>query len=49
MKRVIKTRKEIGVAEQVQGQIVDVILHPIHKGMWRFEFKVKNGCIKLCF
>lgn len=39
MKKVIKNGmgKDIGIAKQVQGQIVEVILHPKFKGLWQFE------------
>ncbi len=38
MLKTIKTGKNIGVAVQVQGKIVDVIPHPRFKDMWSFEF-----------
>ena len=38
MKKIIKSGKNNGVADQVQGQEVDVIPHPKHKGMWQFVF-----------
>ena len=37
--RTVKSGKNIGIAEQVQGKTVDVKPHPRFKGMWLFEFK----------
>lgn len=39
MKKVIKNGmgKDIGIAKQVQGQIVEVIPHPKFKGLWQFK------------
>lgn len=39
MKKAIKNGmgKDIGVAKQVQGQVVDVIPHPKFKGLWQFK------------
>lgn len=39
MTRIIKSGKNIGIAEQVQGKTADVKPHPRFKGMWLFEFK----------
>lgn len=38
MEKTIKSGKNIGVATQVQGQIVDAIPHPKFKNLWQFEF-----------
>ena len=37
MKKIIKTGENIGVAKQVQGQIVEAVPHPRFKGMWQFQ------------
>lgn len=37
MKKTIKTGKNIGVAEQIQGLTVEVRPHPKFKGLWQFE------------
>ena len=39
MRVVIKAGNSIGIAKQVQGQIVDVVVHPKHKWLWQFEFR----------
>ena len=41
MKKVIKNGmgKDIGVAKQVQGQVVEVIPHPKVKGLWQLKFR----------
>lgn len=41
MKKVIKNGmgKDIGVAKQVQGKVVEVIPHPKFKGLWQFKFR----------
>lgn len=39
MIKLIKSGKNIGVAEQVQGHRVEVIPHPTVKNMWQFEFR----------
>lgn len=39
MKKRIKKGKNIGVAVQVQGAIVDVKPHPRFKGMYAFTYK----------
>ena len=44
MRRKIKQGKNIGVAEKPQGKIVNVIPHPKHKGMWRYEFDGEIWC-----
>lgn len=38
MKRVIKTGDNIGIARQVQGQVVDIRPHPQNERMWQFDF-----------
>ena len=35
----IKQGKDIGVAVQVQGAVVDVYLHPRFRGMYGFVYK----------
>ncbi|MDE7252572.1 MAG: hypothetical protein K2O32_06480 [Acetatifactor sp.] len=39
MKKTIKNSmgNDIGVAKQVQGQVVEVIPHPKFKGLWQFK------------
>lgn len=39
MRKIIKNgmEKDIGVAKQVQGQVVEVIPHPRFKGLWQFK------------
>lgn len=39
MKKIIKNGmgKDIGIAKQVQGQVVEVIPHPKFKGLWQFK------------
>lgn len=39
MQKVIKNGigKDIGIAKQVQGQVVKVIPHPQFKGLWQFK------------
>jgi len=39
MKKTVKNGmgKNIGVAKQVQGQVVKVIPHPKFKGLWQFK------------
>ena len=39
MKKRIKQGKDIGIAVQVQGAIVDVYPHPKFRGMYGFIFK----------
>ena len=39
MLKTIKSGKNIGIAEQVQGQTVYAIPHPRFKGLWQYEFK----------
>ena len=48
MKKVIKSGKNIGVAQQVQGLEVDTIPHPKFNGLWQFQVDVKTdkGIIK---
>ena len=38
MKKKIKIGKNIGIAEQVQGKIVDIQSHQRFKGLWQYEF-----------
>ena len=39
MRKIIKNGmgKDIGVAKQVQGQVVEAISHPKFKGLWQFH------------
>lgn len=39
MRKIIKNGmgKDIGIAKQVQGYVVEVIQHPRFKGLWRFK------------
>lgn len=39
MKKIIKNGmgKNIGIAKQIQGQVVEVIPHPKFKGLWQFK------------
>ena len=37
MKKKIRSGKNIGIAEQVQGLEVEVVPHPIYKDVWRFN------------
>lgn len=39
MKKKIRSGKNIGIAEQVQGLTVDVMPHPVVKTMYQFEVK----------
>ncbi|MBQ2882588.1 MAG: hypothetical protein IJE43_02275 [Alphaproteobacteria bacterium] len=39
MLRAIKMGENIGVAIQAQGCVVDVQKHPLHKGLYTFEFR----------
>ena len=42
MKKVIKSGKNIGVAEPVQGLTVEVVPHPRFAGMWSFHANGTN-------
>ncbi len=44
MKKAIKNgmEKDIGVAKQVQGQVVEVTPHPKFKGLWQFKVFGEN-------
>lgn len=43
MLRTIKTGKQIGIAEQVQGLTVDVHPHPRFRNSWGFETRDNKG------
>lgn len=38
MQKTIKTGENIGIAQQVQGKVVDVHPHPRFKGLYQFEY-----------
>ena len=38
MQKTIKKGKDNGIADKVQGQIVEVIPHPKYEGMWQFNY-----------